>query len=112
MSEAKPRRATRKPIPPISDQLREFMAVYGTPHAVAVASGIDHASLYRFANGERTLTLDTVDRIAEALGLRLVETGRARSRPITRKSKVRKPPLRVEAPDDPERGPGPDDEHE
>jgi hypothetical protein len=34
----------------------------------------------RFVSGERDLRLGTVDRIASALGLRLVEVGRARGR--------------------------------
>jgi hypothetical protein len=34
----------------------------------------------RFVSGERDLRLGTVDRIAAALGLRLVEVGRAKAR--------------------------------
>jgi DNA-binding phage protein len=70
---AKPRRKT------LSDQLRDSIAAYDSPNAAAQAAVVDSANLYRFTNGERSITLDTVDRLAEALGLRLVETGPARS---------------------------------
>lgn len=40
-------------------------------HAIAAGAGIDVASLLRFMNGQRTLTLRTASRIAAFLGLEL-----------------------------------------
>ena len=40
-------------------------------HAVAARAGIDVASLLRFMNGQRTLTLTTASRLAAFLGLEL-----------------------------------------
>lgn len=62
----------------ISDQLRasvldrQGMSV----HSIAVAAGIAPSCLSRFVAGQRSLTLESVDALAEALGLRLVETAR------------------------------------
>jgi transcriptional regulator with XRE-family HTH domain len=41
-------------------------------YALAQESGVSQAQLSRFVSGERSLRLDSADRIAEALGLRLV----------------------------------------
>ena len=51
-----------------------------TPYAVAKLSDIDPGMVARFVSGERDLRLASVDRIAAALGLRLVEVGRAKGR--------------------------------
>ncbi len=44
-------------------------------NSIARAANISPPSLYRFASGERGLTLDTASPIPEALGLALVPTG-------------------------------------
>ncbi len=49
--------------------------------AVARDSGVQLSSLSRFVSGEQDLKLDTLDRLADVLGLRLVETGRDRVKP-------------------------------
>ena len=47
------------------------MKAYGSVYAVARDSGLHQAQLQRFATGERTLRLDTADRLAEFFGLEL-----------------------------------------
>ncbi len=65
----------------VSQQLRDVIDSRGlTPYAVAKLAGIDPGMVARFVSGERDLRLETVDRIAQALGLRLVEVGRAKGR--------------------------------
>jgi hypothetical protein len=70
-----------------SEQLREIVASRGlTAHALSVLTReagepVNVAVIARFLNGQRTITLDTLDRIALALGLRLVELGAGRYRP-------------------------------
>ena len=68
----------RKPAgpPTISDQFRSAIIASGlTRYAIGKAAGVDPAVTSRFVSGERTLRLETVDRIAAVLGLRL--TGEA-----------------------------------
>jgi transcriptional regulator with XRE-family HTH domain len=65
----------------LSPQLPDVIDSRGlTPYAVAKEAGIDPGRVARFVSGERDLRLATVDRIAAALGLRLVEVGRAKGR--------------------------------
>jgi transcriptional regulator with XRE-family HTH domain len=49
-----------------------------SPHELAERAGIAPSLLSRFRRGERGLTLASVDRLAEVLGLRLVGNGRRR----------------------------------
>lgn len=73
--------ATRPAKHTISYQLREIIEARGLcGHAVARLAGLDEAVVRRFLSGRCAPRLDTVDRIAEALGLRLVEVA-ARARP-------------------------------
>jgi len=61
--------------PTISDQLREFIAnSHLSRYAISKASEVDQSQLHRFVNGTGRLTTDSLDRIATALGLRLVQT--------------------------------------
>jgi transcriptional regulator with XRE-family HTH domain len=65
----------------VSQQLRDVIDSRGlTPYAVAKLADIDPGMVARFVSGERDLRLGTVDRIAAALGLRLVEVGKAKGR--------------------------------
>jgi transcriptional regulator with XRE-family HTH domain len=65
----------------LSYQLREIIASRGlTAYAVAKLAGIDPGVVSRFLSGERDIRLETADRIAAALGLRLVEVARAKGR--------------------------------
>jgi transcriptional regulator with XRE-family HTH domain len=60
---------------PISDELRRVIKARGlTAYATAKLSGVSIDPIQHFLNNDRGLTLATVDRLAEALGLRLVET--------------------------------------
>lgn len=81
-----PRPAARRSSP-VSDQLRHVIAGRGlSPHAVASAAGVAPSALSRFVRGERGLTLQSVDAVAEVLGLRLVEVrGHGRAVPQSRK---------------------------
>jgi transcriptional regulator with XRE-family HTH domain len=68
----------------VSQQLRDVIRHRGlTAYALARDAGIDPGMVSRFLTGERSLRLDSVDRIAAALGLRLVEVGRAKGRAYT-----------------------------
>jgi hypothetical protein len=66
----------RKPETTLSDQLRDVIRRKPSAYAVAKAAGIDTAVVQRFLDAERGLTTASIDKIAKALGLRLVETGR------------------------------------
>jgi transcriptional regulator with XRE-family HTH domain len=54
----------------ISEQLKlAMLASKLTPYALAKASGVNASAIQRFLHGERSLKLESVDRIAAALGL-------------------------------------------
>jgi transcriptional regulator with XRE-family HTH domain len=66
----------------ISGQLREIIESRNlSGYAVGQLSGVSPGVVARFLGGQRGLTLDTVDRIAHGLGLRLVEVA-TRRRPV------------------------------
>jgi transcriptional regulator with XRE-family HTH domain len=60
----------------ISDQLRNVIHSRATAYATAKAAGVNPGTVSRFLSGKRSITLDTLDKIALALDLRLVEVGR------------------------------------
>ncbi len=62
-----------------SDQLRDILVSRGSAAAVARDAGVSASVVLRFLSGERGMTTDTLDRIADAVGLRLVETRRGRT---------------------------------
>lgn len=69
---------------PISDRLRDAIAdSRQSGHALAELAGVAPTQINRFVAGSRSLSLESADRIAGALGLKLVETVR-RGRPATR----------------------------
>jgi transcriptional regulator with XRE-family HTH domain len=80
------RRSTRaaRPKPArhsLSYQLREIIEARDlTAYAAARLAGIDPGVVGRFLAGVRDIRLATADRLAAALGLRLVEVGRAAGR--------------------------------
>lgn len=76
----------------LSDQLREVIASRGTAYAVAKSADVDPGIIQRFLTGERGLTVATLDRLAEALGLRLVETGRRPAKSATRRKAMTRRP--------------------
>lgn len=72
----------------LSYQLREIIEARGlSAYAVGQMADVDPGMVQRFLTGRRDIRLETADRLAEALGLRLVElarSGRGRSaRPAT-----------------------------
>jgi plasmid maintenance system antidote protein VapI len=62
----------RKKPPTISEQIREAIIKSGrSAYELADAAGVDRSVLSRFLSAKRSITLDTVDRLAEELKLRL-----------------------------------------
>jgi DNA-binding phage protein len=58
----------------ISGQLKHAIAASGLTHyAIGKASGVSSGMILRFMAGERDMRLETVDKIAAALGLRLCQ---------------------------------------
>jgi plasmid maintenance system antidote protein VapI len=63
--------ARRKKPTTISEQLRDRITTSQlSPYELAEASGVDRSVLSRFLAGKRSLTLDTVDKLADVLNLR------------------------------------------
>jgi len=59
-----------------SDDLRRAItSADKTANAISKECGIDHAALSRFLRGERTITVETADKLAVYFGLRLVPDG-------------------------------------
>lgn len=57
----------------LTRSLREAIDASGLPLAeLQKRTGLDRSQLSRFMRGERSLTLTSVDRLADELGLRLV----------------------------------------
>jgi|GEM_PF-789792 len=50
-------------------------------NALAVSAGIDQASLRRFLSRERSLSLDSADRLCVVLGLKLVRGSKKKTSP-------------------------------
>lgn len=73
----------RRPQPPrsLSDQLKGIIKRRGlTAYAIAQAAELDASVVSRFLADERGLTTQSLDRIADALGLELRETRRGLTR--------------------------------
>jgi transcriptional regulator with XRE-family HTH domain len=66
--------AKRKKLPAsLSEQLRELIAAAGpSVYELARDAGVDRSVLSRFLAGKRTITLETADRLAVVLKLRLI----------------------------------------
>lgn len=61
----------------LQDQLRQAVQDSGLSlYAIAKGSGIAYPVLYRFASGERDLTLQTASRLADYFGMRLTRPRR------------------------------------
>ena len=59
----------------LTDQLREAIDASGlSRYAVCKAIGVDQSTISRFMAGKAGLALDTVDKLGELLGLKLVAT--------------------------------------
>ena len=79
---ARPRKATRKAAAfdqPLTREIRQAIAEDGRNlNALAVDAGVDQAAVRRFMSRERSLSLESADRLAVALGLSLVRKSRPR----------------------------------
>ena len=66
---------------PITDDLRKIIKERElSPFAIAAAAGVSPSTITRFLKGERSLKVDTLDALAEVLGLRLTSSvGRRRA---------------------------------
>jgi transcriptional regulator with XRE-family HTH domain len=63
----------KKPPTNLSEQLRELIAAAGpSAYELARDAGVDRSVLSRFLAGKRTITLETADRLAAILKLRLI----------------------------------------
>jgi len=64
-------------MPKLSQQLRSHLRKCGmSTYAIAKSSGVSESVLSRFLAGERSPTLDTVDKIARVLRLELRRRGK------------------------------------
>lgn len=64
-----------------SDELRSAIDESGlTRYAIGQATGLDKASLSKFMSGERGLGLESIDKLAELLGLHIVRKRGRRKR--------------------------------
>jgi transcriptional regulator with XRE-family HTH domain len=65
----------------LSEQLRAAIdASEMTRYRIALEAEIDHATLSRFMNGKGGLSVDSMDRLGECLGLELVAKRRPKGR--------------------------------
>lgn len=72
-------KSTRNTLPrhTLSYQLREIIEARGlSAYAAARLADVDPGVVSRFLSGQRDIRLETADRLAVALGLRLVEVAR------------------------------------
>lgn len=71
-----------KPLPTISEQLREHLASVDHLTNFAAKAGVDKGNLSRFRrSSEVGMTMENIDRIGLALGLRLVRDESAVDKP-------------------------------
>ena len=58
---------------PILDQIRRAIATSGkTEYRIAKEAGIAQSQLSRLGSGERSLTVETVEKLADCLGLEII----------------------------------------
>ena len=63
----------KRRIKKLSDEVKQAIDDSGlTRYRIAKDTGIDEAALSKFYNGQRGITTDTLDRLGEYLGLRIV----------------------------------------
>ena len=59
----------------ITDQLKKAINESGLSRfEIARRSGVEESALSRFVNGKRSLVIESVDRLADVLGLSLIST--------------------------------------
>jgi transcriptional regulator with XRE-family HTH domain len=65
----------------VSDQIRAAIESSGVSrYGIAMATGIDQATLSRFMAGTGGMTVETLGKLAEFLGLQIVVKGKAKGR--------------------------------
>ena len=79
----------RKRIPkPLSEQLREIILNAGiSRYRIAKETGLTEAGLSRFVNRVTGLSLDSLDKIGECLGLEVKVAGRDQASKVKKKGK-------------------------
>jgi DNA transposition AAA+ family ATPase len=78
-----PKKENRKPL---SDELREAVERSGlSRYSIWQQTGIDQGSLSKFMDGERGLGLESIDKLADLLGLHICTADAKRSRPKGRR---------------------------
>src|SRR4051794_13761546 len=89
------KRHTRAAQGSLSNRLREIIRARGmTAYGLARAADLDPGVVQRFVTGRRDVRLETADRLAAALGLKLVESakGRGKTRPTDGSQVATNPP--------------------
>ena len=75
----------KKRSPTLTDQIRQAVETCGkTRYQIAQETGVDQASLCRFVSGERGLSVENLDLVAECIGLRVVVEGKPKKRKAKR----------------------------
>lgn len=73
------RTQTKRPGAPITNAIRQIIEGRGlSPYEIAKTAGVSPSTLTRFLAGERSLKLETLDQLADVLGLRVTSTIRRR----------------------------------
>jgi hypothetical protein len=62
----------------VSEQLRQTVEAYGSVYRAAKDSGIPQSVLQRFVTGDRGLSMENIDRLAEFFGMKLTRPTRKR----------------------------------
>lgn len=62
----------------MTELLHHALAEVDSIRGVARATGLDHASLVRFINGEQSLRLDKAEKLAEYFGIECRKSSRRR----------------------------------
>ena len=66
----------------IGTQLRAMIRARGeTASELGRQAGVDPGVIQRFLNEERDIRVETLDRLAEVMGLRLIEGAKGKARP-------------------------------
>lgn len=75
----------------ITTALQRAIKISGwTPASLAWQAGLNPSQLYRFLEGKTTLTLESVDKLAEVLGLRMIrDVDKAAKPPAAKAAKVK-----------------------
>jgi len=78
-----PKKTNRKPL---SDELREAVEGSGlSRYSIWQQTGIDQGTLSKFMAGDRGLSIESIDKLADLLGLHICTADAKRSRPKGRR---------------------------